>query len=177
MNNMKKLIIFGMLLVMAITLVACGGGIASKIKDVIGAENWDDLSKDEQSELVKVLNKSKGDEELAAKEVYNTLIVKDQNLIGNITSAIQVTIANKQSKGWYLIPFEIIITRDGCSLNIDSDYDDLVNTFLDMSGYKDLKDIKTSLKNHKIVLSINEKGAVKSELIDTETGEAPEYME
>ena len=150
---MKKVIIVGMLLVMALTLVACGGkGSESKSKDVIGAGNWEELSKEEQT--------------IKLNEEFNLA----QNLDVSIQSAM-ASDENVYRECENVGTFEVIVTKDGCTINPETGLEKFTEKFLEYSGYFDPKKIKTVVENHMIKLTVTNNGRVSYTLVNSDTGE------
>lgn len=172
---MKKALVFGLILILVVSiLTGCG---SSKVKSAIGADNWKELTDEEKNEVTHYWDTYEGDEEEKIEQVQtwykNSRISKDLNLSYDIVSNLQVTVCNEKiyTEVKNNAPIEITITKDGAIITPSSGIDSFISYFEEIQMCS-ISDLKTLVKNHKIVITIDEKTRITSDLIDTDTGES-----
>lgn len=108
-----------------------------------------------------------------AKYLDTSKLATDKQRISDIETACKVAIADPKvyPEIQSIDQIEITVTKDGMTISPTSGIDEFMKQFKEtFSG--DVDNYKTSNKNLKIIVKVDNKGSVKSELIDTDTGES-----
>ncbi|MCR5769240.1 MAG: hypothetical protein K6G45_12265 [Lachnospiraceae bacterium] len=148
-----------------------------RILKAIGRDNWNKLTDKEKSDILEYLAPEY--EETDEKKInriqvwyHNSRISNELYLAEQLVTECEAKIATDYD-AWTDIkekaPIEIIITIQGVSMSPSFEIQALGTLFSPDSYH-------TEVENHKIVIHIDEKMKVTSELLDIETGETPESL-
>ena len=108
-----------------------------------------------------------------AKYLDQSRLAQDKQRVSDIETACKVAIADPKvyQEIQSIDQIEITVTKDGMTISPTSGIDEFMKQFKEtFSG--DVDNYKTSNKNLKIIVKVDNKGSVKSDLIDTDTGES-----
>ena len=108
-----------------------------------------------------------------AKYLDQSRLAKDKLRVSEIETACKVAVADTKvnSEIQSIDRIEIVVTGDGMTISPESGIDEFLKQFSNVLS-SDIDDYKTSNRNLKIIVNVDNKGSVKSELIDTDTGES-----